>query len=334
MKRIYKLTVISLVLVLLLQVRADAESQVHHVQPGETLFQLGEKFGISVANIIASNKYLGNPNKLICNQLLVIPETEKNNDKNKQSKTGQAEDLKPQLVIPQVPIKDNGQLQQKSAQTVLAELYQEYKGTVFLSGSSKSNKIALTFDDGPSEVTSDQVLDILKQYNVKATFFLMGQNVSKYPQVVARMVNEGHIVAGHSWSHAELDKVSSQQMQNEINYTEAAIYEVTGKSSALVRPPYGSLNREGLEFLAQNCYKVVNWSVDSLDWKYPDNGDQVIISTLPDVRGGAILLFHTLPGKEQSRIIRDVLPRIIYSLQSQGYEFVTVNELLSIPAYK
>ena len=125
-----------------------------------------------------------------------------------------------------------------------------------------------------------------------------------------------------------------ERTKKEVTDTEDAIYQITGKRPALIRPPYGSLNREGLEYLQQNGYKVVNWSVDSLDWKYPDNSYQVLINIYRDVRGGSIILFHTLPGKESGRIIAAVLPEIIYSLQSQGYQFVTVDDLLGIPAYK
>lgn len=341
MKRTYKLTVISLLLLLTFQVHASGEEkQVHLVVTGETLYSIAEKYGIWVKNLIAHNKYLRDPDKIACDQLLIIPET----DKSKQLEEPDVEDKKPQLP-PTEPKKSeknsnhpvqNGNLPSSAGgtQSSLAKIYSEYKDIVFRFAPGESRKVALTFDDGPSEVTSGQVLDILKKYNVKATFFLVGQNISEHSGVVLRMVREGHIVAGHSWSHARLDRIPLHQVQREIDDTEKAIYQATGKKPLLFRPPYGTLNREGLNYLRQKGYKVVNWSVDSLDWKYPDNYNQVIINTLGDVKGGSIMLFHTLPGKEPSRIIRTILPEIIFSLQCQGYEFVTVDELLSIPAYR
>jgi len=221
-----------------------------------------------------------------------------------------------------------------TSQPSIAELYKEFGGTLFRKGPSDSKRIALTFDDGPSEVTSNQVLDVLKTYNIKATFFLVGRNVPKYPQVVQRMVYEGHVVAGHSWSHTKMDKLPPEQMQKEIASTEKAIQQITGCSIALFRPPYGSVNREGLSCLKQSGYAVINWSVDSRDWKYPDDISKVKYNTFKDVKPGAILLFHTVAGKQPSKVVSEFLPELIQTLQSQGYQFVTVDELLSVPAYK
>lgn len=337
MKPTYKLLLIGVLLALLMQVNpVEAEQKVHRVQQGENLFSIAEKFGVRVEKLLANNKYLCLPNALARNLLLVIPDPEPAPPKTNSTNP------KPKPATPQTDKKDPSQSApekaaappKKSLQMILEELFREYKDVVFLSGPSRSNKIALTFDDGPTEVTSSQVLDILQQNNVKATFFLLGQNIDRYPQVVARIVREGHVVAGHSWSHIQLEKAQLPRIIGEVTDTENAIYQIAGVRPALLRPPYGSLNREGLEYLRQNGYKVVNWSVDSLDWKYPDRGNQVIISTLRDVRGGSIILFHTLPGKDPSPIIGKVLPEIIYSLKSQGYQFVTVDQLLSIPAYK
>ena len=347
MKRTYKLMVVGILLVLLVQVQAaEAEPQVHRVKPGETLATIAKKFGVKMEELLSGNKYLRYPNQIDQDLLLVIPETEEDT----QEKNSRDKDVKSEAPAPGAKAAENqksalpgdvsGQSSPGKASSgdpeieTLAELYRQYKSIVFFSGSPKTNQVALTFDDGPSEVTTGQVLDILGQYNIKGTFFLVGENVSRYPQVVNRIVREGHLVAGHSWSHIELDKAAPEKIKKEVIDTENAIFQASGKRPALVRPPYGSLNRSGLEYLKQNGYKVVNWSADSLDWKYPDNGNLVIVNTLKDVQGGSILLFHTMSGKEPSNIISNVLPEIICSLRSQGYQFVTVDQLLSIQAYK
>lgn len=341
MRPTHRLALLGFVLVLLFLVLANAGQQVHWVQAGESLTKYSRDYGVSLKKLISENGNLRSVDEPASSQATVIPEAEKKPEYN-----GQA-DSKLQLVInvPQKITNDsntggNGGGNNKAYQgldsstAALAALFEEFSGTVFRSGSSQSNKIALTFDDGPTEVTCDQVLDLLRQYHVRGTFFLLGENISKYPEVVARIVREGHVVAGHSWSHVQLEKVSGKRLRNEILGTENAIYQITRKRPALVRPPYGSISREGLEYLKNNEYTMVSWSVDSLDWKYPGDADKVMINTLKDLRGGSIILFHTLPGKERSRIIDSVLPKLINILRSQGYQFVTVDQLLSVPAYK
>ena len=332
MKRRYKLIIIGFLFLLLLQVQASGQEQTRW----NSIWPLSMMPGYGTNDSGSGNNPAGAP--------------EANQDQ--QQKKGTLEHAKPQLVIPVVPAAKTitpsqaetpaapnapGGTKEPGASTSknqIAELYKEFNGTLFRSGPSDSKKIALTFDDGPTEVSSNQVLDILKNNDIKATFFLLGPNVLKYPQVVKRMVEEGHVVAGHSWSHPRLDKLLPEAIAKEIALTEQAIFQVTGYNIALFRPPYGSINREALNLLKQSGYTVVNWSVDSLDWKYPDNLDKVRNSTLKDVKGGAILLFHTTAGKNPSKVIGNLLPELIRTLQSRGYQFVTVDEVLSVPAYK
>jgi len=342
MRPAHRLALLGFVLVLFFLVQANAGQHAHRVQAGESLTKIARGYEVSLKQLISENVYLRSVDEPASGQVPVIPRGEK------KPESDGGVDAKPQYVIRTVPGKTakdsdtdgnpggNNRAYQglDSSTAALAALFEEFSGTVFRSGSSQSNKIALTFDDGPTEVTCDQVLDILRQYNVRGTFFLLGENISKYPDVVARIAREGHVVAGHSWSHVQLEKASQKRIRYEILGTQNAIYQITGKRPALVRPPYGSINRQGLEYLKNNGYTMVNWSVDSLDWKYPFDPDNVLINTMKDLRGGSIILFHTLPGKERSKIIDSVLPELIRSLQAQGYQFVTVDQLLSIPAYK
>lgn len=330
MKRKYRLVIIGFLFLLLFQVQASGKEQI----------DWNSRWPLSLISNYEADNSDSNDN----------PTGDANKGEQQTKETTEYE--KPQLVIPVVPATATVTAHHEEAtsaspspgtstasgaspsKTPIAELYKEFNGTLFRSGPSDSNKIALTFDDGPSEVTSDQVLDLLKTNGIKATFFLLGQNVSKYPQVVQRIVDEGHVVAGHSWSHPRMDKLLPERIDKEIAATEQAIFQVTGCNIALFRPPYGAVNRETLDSLKQSGYTVITWSVDSLDWKYPHELNQVRYSTLKDVKGGAILLFHTMAGKKPSKVIDKLLPELIQTLQSQGYEFVTVDELLSVPAYK
>ncbi|NLO88878.1 MAG: polysaccharide deacetylase family protein [Clostridia bacterium] len=334
MKRARRLLLSSVLFILLLCPPAYGE-RVYRAQPGDSLYIIAQKYGITLNEIISSNRYLRYPDRLVPGQLLIIPEKEVQWETYEQRQVPSSESQGDgDNFAGSAPEDNNGVGVYNNQIRNLAELYKEYKNIVFFCGSSHGNKIALTFDDGPGDVTCNQALDLLKEFNIPATFFLVGEQVYKYPHVATRIVKEGHTVGLHSWSHVKLDQVSLERFKEELFFTEEAIKQITGKRPLMLRPPYGILNREELEYLQQHGYNVVNWSVDSLDWKYPDHGDQVIINTLRDVRGGSIILFHTLPGVQPSKIIGQVLPEIIYTLQSQGYEFVTVNELLSIPAYK
>lgn len=184
---------------------------------------------------------------------------------------------------------------------------------------AKEKMIALTFDDGPSSATTPQALDILKKYNIKATFFVLGQHVAGNEDILKRMKAEGHEIANHSWSHPNLVTLSADQVKQEIDQTQNAIASVVGEKPVLLRPPYGSVNQAVLS--AANL-PAIYWSVDSLDWK--SHNPQAILqivqqSTYP----GGIILMHDI---HQTTI--DSLPAVIEYLKGQGYSFGTVSELL------
>jgi len=204
----------------------------------------------------------------------------------------------------------------------------------YLRGPAGGAKVALTFDDGPDGKYTGQVLDVLKKYGALATFFLIGEKSIRFSEVVDRIDREGHVIGNHSWSHPDLSKVGIERLNFEIMETERVLEKITGRNTALIRPPYGAVSKEAIEYMMDLNYKAVNWSVDSVDWRDRDV-DQILINTLPSVRDGGILLFHTAGGEGQSLAATvAALSEVIYTLKVQGYEFVTVDELLSIPAYK
>lgn len=182
--------------------------------------------------------------------------------------------------------------------------------------------VALTFDDGPGKYT-ETLLDILDEYNVKATFFMIGSQIDDYTEAVKRMSEEGHEVAGHTWSHRQLTKLKPEEMTDQIMTTRAKIYEVAGVDTMLVRPPYGSYNDKVKKVCGDLGVILVNWSVDTLDWK-SRNADKVYDAIMQDVENGAIVLCHDLYDTTV-----EAVERVIPELLEQGYQFVTVSELLS-----
>lgn len=214
-------------------------------------------------------------------------------------------------------------------------LQQRYPDVFFLQGAANENQVALTFDDGPDPRFTNDVLDVLNQYNVPATFFLMGSRAVAYPEIVTRIQNEGHVIGNHTYFHPNLAEESSlETLEREVSRTEDALNDIIGFRTRLFRPPYGFLYNELVEKLAEMNYFVIGWSVDSLDWQ--EDPPEVIASNVLDItHPGAIILMHDGADWDGDRTNTiEALKQIIPTLQEQGYEFVTVPELLNIPFAK
>lgn len=180
--------------------------------------------------------------------------------------------------------------------------------------------VALTFDDGPSKHT-DRLLDIFAAHGGKGTFFVVGNLIENRSDTVERIALEGHQVAGHSWDHRQLTKLNSEEVTNQIMATRAKIYETTGADATVLRPPYGAVNEDVKNVCAQLGVTIVNWSMDTLDWKYKD-ADKIYNTIINDVKDGDIILCHDLHGTTV-----DAMERVIPALIEQGYQLVTVSEL-------
>ena len=179
--------------------------------------------------------------------------------------------------------------------------------------------VALTFDDGPNEDCTEKLLDGLKERNVRATFFLMGQNIEGNEEIVKRMKAEGHLIGNHSYSHVQLTKAGSDAVCQAVDRTSRMIEEITGERPQYMRPPYGDWNEE-LE--CRVGMTTVLWSVDSLDWKLR-NTNRVVKRVLKDVEDGDIILMHDIfPTSVEAAL------EIVDTLTKRGYTFVTVDELL------
>jgi peptidoglycan/xylan/chitin deacetylase (PgdA/CDA1 family) len=185
--------------------------------------------------------------------------------------------------------------------------------------------IAMTFDDGPSAKLTPKLLDLLAAHHIKATFFLIGQNVSENPEIVAREVREGHEIANHSWSHPNLAKMSDDGVRGQLRKTEDAIRGASGHGPTLLRPPYGSITARQKKWINQEFgYKIVLWDVDPLDWRRP--GASVVCNRIiKNTRAGSIVLAHDIhPGTIEA------MPCVLNQLEAKGFKFVTVSELIAM----
>lgn len=188
-------------------------------------------------------------------------------------------------------------------------------------GREEKPKVALTFDDGPSKRYTPALLDGLKERGVHASFFLMGKNIEGNEEIVRRMEEEGHLVGNHTYNHVQLDKVTRQEAKEEVEKTSNEIFEITGVYPSYVRPPFGAWPKD-LEF----CITMVPvfWNIDTLDWQ-TKNADSVVRIVEKNVQDGSIILMHD--GYETSV---EAALRIVDLLTKEGYEFVTVDELVVV----
>lgn len=178
--------------------------------------------------------------------------------------------------------------------------------------------VALTFDDGPNPDSTQLILDTLKKYNAKATFFMLGSRVSFYPEIVKEMKEAGHELGNHTWNHIDLTKASAEKIALEINNTSDAIEQASGSRPTVFRPPYGAVNNT---VRAQTSLPVVLWDVDTLDWKYRD-ANHLLEHVKKHVKEGSTILMHDIHMSTA-----EGLDAVLAYLQEEGYSFVTVSEL-------
>ena len=182
--------------------------------------------------------------------------------------------------------------------------------------------LAISFDAAWGNEDTQQLIDILGKYNVKATFFVVGDWVDKYPESVKALHDAGHEVMNHSNSHAHMSQLSSEAIVADVEACNDKIEAVTGKKSNLIRPPYGDYDDEVVLTARKNGYEVVQWNVDSLDWK--NLGVTPMVERVTkNLAPGAIVLFHN-----NSQYITEALPIILDAILEEGYEIVPVSELI------
>src|SRR5881392_3019742 len=183
--------------------------------------------------------------------------------------------------------------------------------------------IAMTFDDGPQAKFTPKLLDLLAAHHIKATFFVIGENVAEHPEIVARAAREGHEIGNHSWSHPNFGKMSDQAVRRQLQQTDDAIKNATGERPTLMRPPYGSITAREKRWVHDEFgYRIILWDVDPYDWKRP--GPAVVRNRiLKETQPGSIVLSHDIhPGTIEA------MPSTFDALEAKGFKFVTVSELI------
>jgi peptidoglycan/xylan/chitin deacetylase (PgdA/CDA1 family) len=203
----------------------------------------------------------------------------------------------------------------------------ELKGTTIRQAKldSQHKAIALTFDDGPWPTTTRQILGILKKNNIKGTFFWVGRYLQAYPELGKPVAAAGHAIGNHTWNHQYI-KYNEDGAAREIDRTSALIEELTGVKASMFRPPGGILNNGLAAYAQKKNYTVVMWSADSLDWQIP--AQPLMENVMRQAKSGGIVLMHD-GGGNRSRTV-EVLPAIIARFRKEGYQFVTVPELLQM----
>ncbi|WP_341734830.1 polysaccharide deacetylase family protein [Microcoleus sp. EPA2] len=210
-----------------------------------------------------------------------------------------------------------------------SSLPSKFKGTTLRQAKldSRQKAIALTFDDGPWPKTTVQILDILKQNNIKGTFFWVGRYLQVYPELGKKVAQAGHAIGNHTWNHQYI-KYNEEGAAREIDRTTSLIEELTGIRTYMFRPPGGILNNGLAAYAQKKNYTVVMWSADSLDWHTATQS--LMENVMRQANSGGIVLMHD-GGGNRSRTV-EALPNIIAKLKKEGYTFVTVPELLEMEA--
>ncbi|MEH1899473.1 MAG: polysaccharide deacetylase family protein [Nostoc sp.] len=192
--------------------------------------------------------------------------------------------------------------------------------------SPQQKVIALTFDDGPWPESTAQVLDILKKNQIKGTFFVVGENVKNFPNLLKQEIAEGHVIGNHTWHHW-YQFLNPQAAAYEIDHTEDIIFKTTGLKTNLFRPPGGVMHNGVVEYARNSKYAIILWSSDSVDYSRPAV-PKLIGNVFREAKPGGIVLMHDGGGNRSKTV--QALPEIIANFRNQGYRFVTIPELLQI----
>ncbi|UPQ79916.1 polysaccharide deacetylase family protein [Flavobacterium azooxidireducens] len=193
---------------------------------------------------------------------------------------------------------------------------------------STTKEIALTFDDGPHEMT-EKVLDLLKKFNVKATFFCIGKQIENNPELFKRIISDGHLIGNHSYSHSEnFGFFSSQKVVDEITKTNKLVEQLSGIKMNFFRPPFGVTNPMISKAVSETKHLVVGWNIRSLDTVYEDE-NTIFERVKNKIKPGGIILLHDTSQKSVN-----VLERLLLFLKSENYSIVAVDELLNLSAYE
>ena len=208
-----------------------------------------------------------------------------------------------------------------------------YQPDIYRVGERQSNKVAITFDDGPSREFTPAILDILKEYDAPATFFMVGKHVERFPDIAQRVVEEGHTIGNHTQNHRNLPTLSTIDLQKEVMEATAIITEVTGVYPTFVRPPRGMYDDRFRRLAKLLGQEIVLWSISTRDWRYGTTPTYIERFVESRVKGGDIILFHdsgaliaSEGGDRKATVLS--LANVISIIRAKGLEIVPLDELL------
>jgi polysaccharide deacetylase family sporulation protein PdaB len=205
---------------------------------------------------------------------------------------------------------------------VLSVLFNNEKRLPIYSVETEEKRIAISFDAAYGDQYTPQILDILDEYNVKTTFFLVGFWIDKYADMMEEIHKKGHEIGNHSTTHPQMSKLTAEEIRKELQTTGDKIKAVAGKDPILFRPPFGDYNDKVIETARELGYYSIQWDVDSLDWK-EFGVEPVVDRVLNRVNKGSIILFHN-----NAKYVADYLPIVLDRLIKEGYTIVPVSELI------
>ncbi len=191
-------------------------------------------------------------------------------------------------------------------------------------GNKERKEIAFTFDAGAGSGSTDKILDILEENNIKVAFFLTGKWAEQNPELVKKISGAGHEIYNHTYSHPDLTKTAEEEIQSQLDKTENIIKNLTGKSTKpFFRPPYGARNKIMLDFICGGGYKSIYWTVDALDWKEGTTADVAKSRIFAKEQNGEIILMHV-----GDNLSAEILPDVIKRFNNDGYKMVSLSKLV------
>ncbi|WP_085991076.1 polysaccharide deacetylase family protein [Oceanobacillus senegalensis] len=315
-----KVAFLTTVILVLLSLRDDTvRAEGYIVKPGDTLLKISDEYGLSVDTIVNLNRLQSTI--LEPGQYVELPDIYRVMVGDTLYK------ISMKLEVSLSELKEANPAMQNQRWIYPGQIIHVpiNNGMVFM-GDSSEKRIALTFDDGPENTYTPQILEILRQENVKATFFVVGERVREYPEQLRRMYKDGHAIGNHTWNHPHLSKVKDKEFIENIRSTSEEIERVIGVKPNLFRPPYGEIKDHQLEWLQQQGYQSIMWTADTKDWSGV-SAEDIVSKVKQEANPGVIVLQHNYHATGPFETVQ-ALSVMIGELREQGYQFVTVPELL------
>lgn len=291
------------------------------IKPGDSLYFIARRYGISVERILEANPQIKNPSFLYSGTRIIIP------------LPGEGPAVYPVYSI--LGSTDRiGKTQMEGIinwRRQIVQFARMHPDEVFINGLTSEKKVSITFDDGPDSTITPAILDLFKRNNIKANFFFLGTQIDFFPNVVRRAYKEGHVILNHSLNHPYFTHLDPQSIKSQVILTEDRIKKIIDRKPAIVRPPYGAADDRILLAIRETNNKIIIWSIDSMDWVKGIDTQNVVENVLNNVRPGDVILMHS--GVNQNTALR-ALPTIIKGLKENSYKIVGLGELLNISPYK